>query len=482
MIRDEEKLIKFISDEVKNIPLRLNDEISFNGKKYNRKSEFDTLIEFMDDFLKGDTINRYFVLPGLRDVGKSTLLFHLYEYLLKKQDVPPQNILYVSAENLREIFDYNIMDAVNMFLKQYHNDNLRLIDEKIFLFIDEAQYDKKWSITGKVIYDTTKNVFMIFSGSSAIDFEYNADSARRLLKLPITPLNYGEHLRLKYNFKTYNISEALRTLIFQGDITQAVKCENKIIKSYPSIEGYSSSEWNDYLMYGGLPASFHQNPSLIIKRLKDTIDRVILVDIPNISNFSRESVLYSSRLLYFFAQQNPGQISRASMSNYLDCHINTVNNIIDTLEKTHLIFHVESFSSSPKRKNKPYKYYYATPSLRHALAYNLGIASTNPKQYEGILFENLVASIFFNLKIKSDNQFNLYFDTNKNSNVDFLVQKDFENVVPIEAGIGKKTKKQVKNAIDRYNSSHGIIISDTSQKIKKEDNIIYLPLETFSFL
>ena len=78
--------------------------------------------------------------------------------------------------------------------------------------------------------------------------------------------------------------------------------------------------------------------------------------------------------------------------------------------------------------------------------------------------------------------FNIYYDSRKKDNVDFLIQRCFENPIPIEVGIGKKTKRQVKNAIEAYDSSHGIIISDTTQKIKKDGNIIYLPLETFSFL
>ncbi len=56
---------------------------------------------------------------------------------------------------------------------------------------------------------------------------------------------------------------------------------------------------------------------------------------------------------------------------------------------------------------------------------------------------------------------------NKDSNVNFLVQKDFENVVPIKARVGKKTKKQVKRTIKRYKTSHDVVIFDTSQKLKK---------------
>ena len=355
MFKNEDELIKFIKNEVTNIPLILNNELTFNNKRFNHREDFDEIKSLVDDFIQGDSIDRYIVLPGLRDVGKSTLLFQIYEYLLKHKDINPYNILYLSVDNLEKMFNCSIMDAVNIFLKEYHNDNLRLVDEKIFLLIDEAQYDKEWSITGKIIFDSTKNVFMVFTGSSALDLEYNADSARRLLKIPITPLNYSQHLRLKYGYESQDISNALVDLIFNANVDKSSEIENELIRTLPSIEGYSSNEWVGFLKYGGFPSSFYQDKYRAIKKLEETIERVILVDMPSISQLSRESILYSSRLLYFFAQQYPGQISRNSISNFLDCHINTVNNIVDTLEKTHLIFHLESFTSSPKRRNKPFR-------------------------------------------------------------------------------------------------------------------------------
>ncbi len=57
-----------------------------------------------------------------------------------------------------------------------------------------------------------------------------------------------------------------------------------------------------------------------------------------------------------------------------------------------------------------------------------------------------------------------------------------EDIIPIEVGIGAKDTKQVKKAISRYNSDYGIIISNRSSKIQKEDNIISIPRTTFSFM
>ncbi len=41
-------------------------------------------------------------------------------------------------------------------------------------------------------------------------------------------------------------------------------------------------------------------------------------------------------------------------------------------------------------------------------------------------------------------------------------------------GLGEKTKRQITNAINKYGSNHGIIISNTTDVITKEDNVIYI--------
>lgn len=76
----------------------------------------------------------------------------------------------------------------------------------------------------------------------------------------------------------------------------------------------------------------------------------------------------------------------------------------------------------------------------------------------------------------------MLIDANKKRNVDFILQQDFKNPVPIEVGRGKKDKKQIIHAINNYGADYGIIVSDTTTNIEKEDNIIYIPPITFSFL
>lgn len=75
----------------------------------------------------------------------------------------------------------------------------------------------------------------------------------------------------------------------------------------------------------------------------------------------------------------------------------------------------------------------------------------------------------------------MYYDANKKRNVDFILQRDFKNPVPIEVGRGRKDKKQITHAINSYGADYGIIISDTTTNIEKHDNIIYVPQKHFHF-
>ena len=153
------------------------------------------------------------------------------------------------------------------------------------------------------------------------------------------------------------------------------------------------------------------------------------------------------------------------------------------LEKTHLIFHCEPYGSASTRYKKSWKYFFATSSLRHVLNQDLDNPIQNQKAYEGILLENFIASTLFNLKNRKNLKFKLFYDPkSKNKNVDFLIKKETNKPIPIEVSIGENNKKQILSSMKRYKSDYGIIIANNFHSIKKDGNVIYVPLKTFSFL
>lgn len=330
----------YIQNQIIRNPMNIKEELAYNNIKFNTRLDFDRICEYIDDFLMGNNINRYILLPGIRGVGKSTMLFQTYEYLLKAKNVNPQNILYISADNLKQMCNSSILDAVTSYLDIYHNTIFEAPDEPVFLLIDEAQYDKDWALTGKIIFDSTKSIFMIFSGSRALELTYNADAARRLLKFPVTPLNYPEHLRLKYgNFKN-DISPAIAQLIFDGKTEGISEIDTKMAHITAGFKNFDVNEWNDFLKFGGFPSSFFQKPHEVSEKIMDIITRAVTIDMKNIEGLNDQTQDLAFQLLYFFALQNPGEISKGSMANHLDSNKITVNKILNTLEKTQLIFQI----------------------------------------------------------------------------------------------------------------------------------------------
>ena len=476
-------ILNFINENSSNMPLTLRDKLINNDKKLNCRFEFDEIRESIDDFIEGGELNRFIVLPGIRGVGKTTLLYQAYHYLLNDKHILPEQIIYLSCDELNHLVDCNIREVVDIYLKNQFNTNLTLLDREIFLLIDESQYDKNWSISGKIIYDRSEKIFMIFTGSSALNLEYNADAARRMFKRVITPLNYNEHVKLKYNYSNINLGNSLVDLILNSNSEKAIKYENEVNRALINNIEYTSNDWDEYLKYGGFPILARKiDFRRLTANIVDMVEKVVNTDMVAIKNFTFENQTNSNRILRYLALQNAGDLSQNNLAKYLKTSQANVKNILDILEKTHLIFSIEAYGTSSKRTKKTKKYYFATSSIRNALSIKSGNTINDIKQYEGMLLENLVASILFNLTQRGNKYFTLYYDANKKKNVDFILQQDFKNPVPIEVGRGKKDKKQITHAINNYGADYGIIISDTTNNIEKQDNIIYIPPKTFSFL
>ena len=476
-------ILNFINESSSNMPYVLKDKLIMNDKELNYRFEFEEIKNSIDEFIDGNVLNRFIVLPGIRGVGKTTLLYQAYYYLLNEKHILPEQIIYISCDDLNNLVDCNIREIVDIYLNNQFNTKLRLLDKELFLLIDESQYDKNWSMAGKIIYDRCEKIFMVFTGSSALNLEYNADAARRMFKRVITPLNYNEHLKLKYNYSNKDIENSLVNLILNGEDQNAIKYEKEVNRDLINTVEYNSTDWNEYLKYGGFPILTHNiNFRRLSSNIVDMVEKVVNTDMVSIKNFTFENQTNSNRILRYLALQNAGDLSQNNLAKYLKTSQANVKNILDILEKTHLIFPIEAYGTSSKRMKKTKKYYFATSSIRNALSINAGNTIKDIKQYEGILLENHVASILFNFTQRGNNYFTLYYDANKKRNVDFILQQDFKNPVPIEVGRGRKDKKQITHAINNYDADYGIIISDTTTNIEKQDNIIYIPPRTFSFL
>jgi len=454
-------------------------------KNFNYRDEYFKIKEYLDDYLEGNFERRFIILPGLRGVGKTTILFQIYDYLLNTKKISRKNLLYLSMDQVTSYFQTDLLNVVDNFLEEVHNVDKINLNKKIFIFVDESHFDKKWAISGKIIYDTTKNIFLIFTGSSALDLEINGDIARRMDKTPVFPNNFKEYLLLKHKISIdCNFSKKLKELIYFGDkkhINEAMKCENKVYENLISLNNNPKIEFLSFLKSYGFPFTLNFEEEETYKKIFSMVESIVEKDIPSVKSFNSSTKDNIRRIILYIALQKPGGTSNQKIANYLSISPTSVREILNTLEKTQLIFNVKPYGGSSKIVRKPWKYYFLSPSIKTAINFEIGRYNSNNRKCLGILAENLVASSLYKMSKRDFQLLGLFYPAKRGSS-DFIIKTKFDELVPIEVGLGKKTKSQLQKDINNYNCKYGILVSNRYERIKYERNIIYIPLMSFGFI
>ena len=228
-----------------------------------------------------------------------------------------------------------------------------------------------------------------------------------------------------------------------------------------------------------MPLTIRQNKFDNIEKTTDIVDKIIEKDMDILSSITSTLRLSTYKLVTLLATQKPGDISLNKLANILNISKSSVENLLKILEKTQLLFSIDAYGSPSKKIRTSSEYYFLSTQIKASFFIDNGDLSRDPRQYLGILTENLVASTLYRLKNVCNNKYGISYDSKKGG-VDFIITTMNGKIIPIEVGIGKKNKKQIIKAINNYNSDYGIIISNTTNQIVKEENIIYIPLVTFS--
>lgn len=134
----------------------------------------------------------------------------------------------------------------------------------------------------------------------------------------------------------------------------------------------------------------------------------------------------------------------------------------------------DSYGSITKRNRHPRKYYFLSTQMKACIYQQNGQSTQTKGDYFGSLLENYVASSLFMMKEKTKRDFGIFYDSGKNSNVDFLINTIMGDIIPIEVGIGNKNKRQIENAMNKYNSNFGIVVSNKTKSIVKDDDVLFI--------
>lgn len=476
----EDNLINYLNEKMITNNYQLEKHTSFNDKKLKTRFVFNKIIDYVDDFLVQDTYHRMITLPGLRGVGKTTLLFQVYDYLIKK-GVDKRRILYINVEDLMKIHGANILNACETFIKDINN-AYPFLNEKLFILIDESQNDPQWAKSAKILYDEYFNLFAIYTGSNTLNMELTADTVRRNKKIPVYPLKFGEYLYLKNDISIPDIDEYINQVLLNNKIKDLKDIESNLYyDEFPKLNKNPKKIWEEYMKYGGFAYTLNMTSEDIIETTMSIVDKTIEKDMKLIFDMKKNTELSAKKMINLIASEKPGDLSENKISNILDVSSSQVKNILSIFEKTHLLFHIEAYGSAAKKSRKSWKYNFLSPTIKYAINKNYGNIQMKESEIMGLLSEDLVASrLFLNKYYKKT--FNLYYESCKGG-VDYLLkfnENNDNNIIPIEVGYGKKSLKHVHKSIERNNSPYGILISNRTPYLTREDNIICLPLILFS--
>lgn len=449
----------------------------------NKRLKFIKLKEHADNFLNTNLeyYNRFIMMSGLRGVGKTTILYQLYDYLTKQKNVPEDNIFYLDVHDLKSVYDTGIKEVFDLYLEDIHQTIPAGLDKKIFFFVDEAQLDENWADYARLLFNKTFNIFMIFTGSSALGLELNVDASRRITKEQLLPCSFQEYLLLKHNVNlTKNNFRDLILKLNPHTVDEAMECENIIKKDMIQLDNDPELEFKKYIHSQSFPFALNISEISAHRLTNDMVERIVLDDLKHFASFNNGTNASILRLISYLATKKPGTTSSSSLAQSLNLNVRTVDSILEALEKSQLIFSISAYGSAGKILNKPKQHFFLAPSIKSALNYRVGRYDLNHEKCYAVLVENMVASALNRLSDESLQSLRLFYDSNRKG-VDFIV-KNLDEVIPIEVGIGKKTKSQLTRAKSKYGAEYGILVSNRTSKIEFKRNILYVPVLTFALM
>jgi len=323
---------------------------------------------FVREFVRSiDWNDRLIGIKGARGVGKTTLLL---QYI--KQNLPISQTLYVSLDNI--YFSSNLLvDLADEFVKTGGS----------YLVLDEVHRYSNWSIEIKNIYDTYKDLKVIFTGSSILHIDNKkADLSRRAVFYEMP----GFSLREYVNIKTGNSFEALS---FEAILSDHLDLSIDIVQHIKPIAHY-----NDYIRIGYYPF-FLENESSYHRKIEEIINVVMEIDIPQSFEISLSSIEKMKKLLYIISSSTPFKPNIVKLSEKIGATRNTIKTYMHYLERAKIIQLLQSDTKGVSILQKPEKIYLHHPNLMFAFASeksNIGTLRETFFYNQVAISENLTSS------------------------------------------------------------------------------------------
>jgi predicted AAA+ superfamily ATPase len=298
-------------------------------------------------------IKRAVVLMGPRRVGKTVMMFHAIEQLIKEK-VSPRKIFFVAIDN-PIYMQLGLEDMLTMAKEAVHLESL----EGCFVFFDEIQYLKDWERHLKVLVDQYPTTKFIVSGSAAaaLRLQSSESGAGRFTDFMLPPLTFHEYIHLK---RLDHLIQ-LKKIIYGGmEIPYYTTHDNKAL----------NKEFFNYLNFGGYPEvvlseKIQSDMGRYVKN--DIIDKVLLRDLPSL--YGIKDVQELNSFFSYLAYNTGNEFSFEKLSKESGIQKEIIRKYLEYLEAAFLIKVIYKVDDNAKKFKRvtSFKVYLTNPSLRTAL-------------------------------------------------------------------------------------------------------------------
>ena len=413
------------------------------------------------------------MIAGARQVGKSTLMARVQEYVEEKYSIKNSS---KSLEITNNIFSYTLDDiqlrgALRKDIRYIEKDvnlalgeNLHTTNRKVFIFIDEVQKFPSLFDWIKQVFDkNSKNVKFVITGSSAVGLTKSVGEtlAGRVEYIHVYPIVYPEltksRLDLQHKWferfvnsittKKVNASVAVQennttvtsltdNILAQVnqqsedniDIKEVEKKLQEILSGIYTTARVSDRDLTavvlESMFYGGLPRLYNVKLEERIKLLRNYISVYLEKEIGFIArNLDLELFGLS---LQSFAEQNGGPLNINQVSKEVGIARPSLYKYLDLLENTFLIKRIYPYGGGQfKDTSKSLVLYYLDSGILNSLLFTNSIAEMlKPDNFK----RNIGTFVLINLLVQLnsfDNPPDIhYWQDYEGHKVDFILEFD----------------------------------------------------------
>lgn len=439
-------------------------------------------------------------LVGARQVGKTTMMEQLVEYLLTTED--PKKIFFIRADNagLNAVSKSPIEDSLQVYQEYVLKEEISSINYRIFVLIDEVQKIENWTQSVKSWYDINKKIKFIISGSSSakIIMDSTKPFVGRAINQILVPFKFIETARYdkfssgkEYKYiksvrdeMKYSLIEVLKKKdISAADVGYLFSKFQTAYKQLALEESYFKTLLSNYLIKGGYPRIVKESDfKKCVESLTTNYRDVINSDIKQTYAIRKPQLMEA--ILVYLSRNTSTMVNLETVARDLEENSAIIKEYIGFLRDTFIISISENFrhGRSKRVKKKVKKFYLNDVGLRNVINNSFASTVIEDGNELGKLVETVVFNHCLRLKFSLTNRARpeMFYWRENGDEIDIILDC-MEHALPVEVKyrnrIDKPDVKAIREFVENGKAPFGFVI--TVDKLEKDGNLLYIPLWLF---